>query len=78
VSSGVSRDATGWWLEAQIANGVLSPVVPAEGTFGVDFNFRDNDDNNNPSLTTVYAWSDPERSGSFPNMIPNRWGRAVG
>ena len=56
---------------------MLSPALPASGSFGLDFNFRDNDENNWPDRSTVYTWSDPERSGSFPSKIPDRWGRGV-
>ena len=76
VQSAVSTDGTGWWLEVQIDKDVLNPGLPAEGRFGVDFNFRDNDNNNDPNLSTVYTWSDFEQSGSFPSKIPDRWGDA--
>lgn len=77
VASAVARNASGWWLEVSIDKRVLSPAIPASGPFGVDFNFRDNDENNRPDRTTVYSWSDFERSASFPSKIPDRWGRAV-
>ncbi len=75
VASAVSRNASGWWLEAAVEKSVLSPAL--SDSIGVDFNFRDNDENNRPDRTTVYTWSDPERSASFPSKIPDRWGRAV-
>ncbi|HLE21079.1 MAG TPA: DUF4038 domain-containing protein [Vicinamibacteria bacterium] len=77
VASAVSRDDSGFWIEIAIDKGVLSPAIPASGSFGADFNFRDNDENNRPDKSTVYTWSDPERSANFPSKIPDRWGRAV-
>ena len=41
----------------------------------IDFDFRDNDNNNDAAFTTVCGWSDPEVSASFPTKIPNRWGK---
>jgi len=76
TTSAVSRDTTGFWLEVRIEKAALSPGLGANGAFGIDFNFRDNDENNRPDATTVYTWSDVEQSGSFPSKIPNRWGRA--
>ncbi len=75
VTSAVSRNASGWWLEVSMDKSVLGPAI--SGSFGVDFNFRDNDENNRPDRTTVYTWSDSERSANFPSKIPDRWGRAV-
>jgi hypothetical protein len=75
VTSAVSRDSAGWWLEVRIDKAVLSPALPATGFVGLDLNFRDNDQNNRPQASTVYTWSDVEESGSFPSKIPNRWGR---
>jgi hypothetical protein len=75
VISAVTTDSTGWWLEVQILKSALAPAVTAVGTYGLDFNFRDNDGNNNPTMTTVCTWSDTERSGRFPSKIPNRWGQ---
>ncbi|MHC4674324.1 MAG: apiosidase-like domain-containing protein [Planctomycetota bacterium] len=77
VTSVVTTDGAGWWLEARISKSALDPDLPADGTVGVDFNFRDNDDSNNSSLTTVYTWADNEQSGGFPSKIPDRWGDAV-
>ena len=77
ITSAVSVDGTGWWLEVGIAKDALQPTVPMEGRIGVDFNFRDNDSDNDPSLSTVYTWSDSERSSRFPSKIPNRWGELV-
>jgi hypothetical protein len=74
VLSAVSLDATGWWLEVRIQKAALDPDLPALGSFGLDFNFRDNDDNNDPNTSTVYTWSDTEESGAFPSKIPDRWG----
>jgi hypothetical protein len=72
----VTSDADGWWLEVKLLKSALAPAVPLEGVVGLDFNFRDNDADNDPSLSTVYTWSDFERSGSFPSKIPDRWARA--
>ena len=47
--------------QVEIGKSILAPSLPAEGSIGVDFNFRDNDNNNDPNLTTVYTWSDFER-----------------
>jgi hypothetical protein len=77
VMSAVSRDGSGWWLEVAIDKAVLNPDLPANGVFGLDFNFRDNDAGNRPDASTVYTWSDTEESGSFPSKIPNRWGRGL-
>ena len=76
VRSATSRDASGWWLEVGIDKAALSPALPEAGSFRIDFNYRDNDGNNDPARTTVYTWSDGERSGSFPSKIPDRWGEA--
>jgi hypothetical protein len=76
VTSSVSTDANGWWLEVRITKSALDPDMPADGKFGIDFNFRDNDSNNTATLSTVYTWSDTEQSGSFPSKIPDRWGDA--
>jgi hypothetical protein len=73
VSSAVVRDSTGWWLEARISKSVLDPDIPANGTIGIDFNFRDNDNNGDTAKTTVYTWRDSSSDG-FPSKVPNRWG----
>jgi hypothetical protein len=75
VTSAVSTDASGWYLEVRIDKSALDPDIPDTGTFGVDFNYRDNDDSNNMSLTTIYSWSDDSGSG-FPSKIPDNWGDA--
>src|SRR2546429_6023192 len=68
----------GWWLEARIAKTALTPPLPsAGGTIGLDFNFRDNDNNNDPAQTTVYTWSDNSSGVSFPSKIPDKWGSAT-
>ncbi|MDO8587542.1 MAG: sugar-binding protein, partial [Armatimonadota bacterium] len=73
VTSAVVRDGTGWWLEARIAKSALDPDVPAAGnTVGVDFNFRDNDNNNDWGLSTVYDWSDTTYNGM--SKVPALWG----
>jgi hypothetical protein len=78
VTSAVARDATGWWLELRLSKTALSPRLPAAGgTFGLDFNFRDNDNNNDPSQTTVYAWNDSSSGPGFPSKIPDKWGSAT-
>ena len=74
--SAVTADSNGWWLEVKLLKSALSPELPLDGAIGLDFNFRDNDADNDPSLSTVYTWSDFERSGNFPSKIPERWGRA--
>ena len=74
VTSAVTTDATGWWLEVRLAKTAFSPAIPStSGTIGIDFNFRDNDNNNNPALTTVYAWHESSSDG-FPVKIPDHWG----
>jgi len=80
VQSAVVRDAAGFWLEVAVDKRALAPDLPdlaTRGAISVDFNFRDNDEGNRPDRTTVYSWSDPERSGAFPSKIPDRWGRIV-
>ncbi len=74
VTSAVTTDSAGWWMEVRIAKNALSPAIPAGGTIGVEFALRDNDSNNNAALTTLYSWHDPEISASFPTRIPDRWG----
>jgi hypothetical protein len=47
VTSAVTRDAGGWWLEVRIAKAALNPAIPpSAGTIGFDFTARDNDANN--------------------------------
>lgn len=77
VNSAVVRDASGWWLEVRIAKAALDPDMPLAGTIGADFNFRDNDNNNDPALSTVYCWGDNTVSGGFPSKIPDKWGDVV-
>ena len=78
VTSAVARDSSGWWLEMRIAKSALSPALPAAGgTFGLDFNFRDNDNNNDPSQTSVYTWSDNASGAGFPSKVPDKWGTAT-
>ncbi len=77
VTSAVTTDGTGWWLEVRITKSALDPDMPASGTFGVDFAFRDNDSNGSPTLSTMYAWSDNTSGSGFPTKIPNKWGDAV-
>lgn len=74
VMSSVRRDATGWWLEARIDKSVLDPDIPAIGTIGIDFNFRDNDNENDMTRTTVYSWADLASGTNFPSKIPSHWG----
>ncbi|MDO8585409.1 MAG: sugar-binding protein [Armatimonadota bacterium] len=73
LTSAVVRDATGWWLEARLAKSALDPDVPGTGAIGIDFNFRDNDNNNDSALTTVYTWTESSNDG-FPSKVPDRWG----
>jgi hypothetical protein len=73
VTSAVVRDGTGWWLEARITKTALDPDTAVGDTVGLDFNFRDNDNNNDAALTTVYTWNDSSYQG-FPSKIPNNWG----
>jgi hypothetical protein len=78
VTSAVTRDASGWWLEARIAKTALDPdLLSAGATFGIDFNFHDNDNNNDTSQTTVYTWSDNVSGAGFPSKIPDKWGTAI-
>jgi hypothetical protein len=78
VTSAVSTDSTGWWLEVRIAKTALSPVIPSiSGTIGLDFTFRDNDNNNDPAQTTVYSWTENLNGSGFPSKIPDHWGKLV-
>ena len=82
VTSAVSRDGTGWWLEVRIQKSALDPDIPGSGSSGVDFCFRDNDNPDatywwgHPSYSTMYSWSDNPSGASFPTKIPDRWGDA--
>ena len=77
VTSAVSLDHKGWWLEVRIDKSALDPDLPTVGTIGLDFNFRDNDANNDPNLSTVYSWADTEQSSKFPSKIPDRWAKGA-
>ena len=83
VTSAVARDATGWWLEARIDKNALDPDIPANGSFGVDFCFRDNDSPDainyagNPAQSTVYSWRDSAVAEGFPTKVPTAWGDAL-
>ena len=77
VTSAATRDPTGWWLEVEIQKGALTPGLPASGSIGLDFNFRDNDADNAPGSTTVYTWSDTSSGGGFPSKVPDRWAEAL-
>jgi hypothetical protein len=77
VTSAVTTSGSGWMLEVRIDKTVADPDVPADGTFGVDFNVRDNDNGNDPNLTSIYSWRDPYHEGaSFacPTKRPKNWG----
>jgi len=76
LTSAVTRDGTGWWLEVRITKSALDPALPAAGIFGIDFNFRDNDNDNDATQTTVYTWSDPSSGDGFPSKVPDRWAHA--
>jgi len=76
LTSAVTRDGTGWWLEVRITKSALDPALPAAGIFGIDFNFRDNDNDNDATQTTVYTWSDPSSGDGFPSKVPDRWAYA--
>ncbi|MDO8589593.1 MAG: sugar-binding protein [Armatimonadota bacterium] len=83
VTSAASSDASGYWIEVSIRKTELNPDMPAAGTFGVELCFRDNDSPDatyfygNPSVSTMYGWSDTVSGGSFPAKIPDRWGHAA-
>jgi len=80
VTSAVATSATGWTLEVRIDKAAIDPDLPAGGTFGLDFNFRDNDNNNDPALTSIYAWRDPYHEGSSfacPTKRPKNWGDTI-
>ena len=77
VTSAVIRDGTGWWLEVRITKTALDPDLPGVGTIGFDINCRDNDNNNDTALSTVYDWSDPTSGAVFPSKVPDRWGHCV-
>jgi len=72
VTSAVTTDSAGWWLEVRIAKNAMIPA--SGGTIGLDFTFRDNDNNNDVSRTTVYSWTDNVNSTGFPSKVPDRWG----
>ncbi len=75
VTSAVSIDATGWWLEVRIAKSVTNPPLPAEGVFGVSFFFRDYDGMNN---ATLYGWTaDYTGVPPFPSKIPANFGDVI-
>ncbi len=77
VTSVVTTDGTGWTLEVRIDKTVADPDVPADGVFGMDLNFRDNDSANEPSLTSIYSWRDPYHEGTSPacpTKRPKNWG----
>lgn len=77
VTSAVSVDATGWWLEVRIAKNATIPALPASGTFGLNINFRDQDaENGNEHLygwTNDYAVPYPV-SSRFPDKVPHNFG----
>jgi hypothetical protein len=77
VTTGSYEGYAGWWLEARILKTALNPAMPVNGTFSVDFNFRDNDNNNDPAQTTVYDWNDPTTGAGVPSKIPDNWADAV-
>ena len=83
VTSAVVRDGTGWWLEAKILKTAIDPDLPASGTFGVDFCFRDND---NPDgdhylgqpglLHDVLVARQSQRERASRTKVPDVWGDA--
>jgi hypothetical protein len=96
VQSAVTMTANGWLLEAGIDKSVFSPGLPSvlggvnnmnpEGpNYGIDFNFRDNDDpsmgggdrNTDNQYITVYDWADPYTGGAFPSKAAGSWGDVV-
>jgi hypothetical protein len=86
VQSAVTLTADGWLLEVGIAKSVLNPALPSilgpvndpqGNNYGLDLNFRDNDNDNDPALTTVYDWADPLSSGGFPSKNAGSWGDVV-
>jgi hypothetical protein len=78
VTSALVPVTGGWGVEVRIAKTALNPDMPAtSGDYGLDFNFRDNDNNNDPALTTVYTWADDAEPGGFPSKIPDNWGTCL-
>ncbi|MDO8682109.1 MAG: DUF4038 domain-containing protein [Armatimonadota bacterium] len=83
VTSSVVRDSTGWWAEVRIQKSATDPNMLANGIFGVDFAFRDNDNPDatyfygSPDASTMYGWSDNTIGAGFPSKIPDKWGDAV-
>jgi len=75
VTSALVPVTGGWGIEVRIAKSALNPDMPATaGDYGLDFNFRDNDNNNDLAQTTVYTWADDAEPGGFPSKIPDNWG----
>jgi hypothetical protein len=86
VHSVATRTANGWLLEVGIAKAVFNPALPAivgpvndpaGHNYGLELNFRDNDNNNDPTTTSVYDWADPLSSGGFPSKQAGSWGDLV-
>ena len=95
VSSAVTLTAGGWLLEVGIDKSVFSPGLPSVlggvnnadpygPNYGIDFNFRDNDDpsglgdrNTDGQYVTVYDWADPYSGGAFPSKNAGSWGDVV-
>ena len=73
VTSAVVRDATGWTLEVRITKSALDPDIPSSGSIGVDFGFRDNDNNNDLAQSSFYAWADPCSGTGYMTKIPQYW-----
>ena len=91
VTAVVATTETGWLVEVGVDKtvfavplpSILGPANDPEGNnFGIDFNFRDNDDpflvadeGGDTSFTTVYDWADPTSGGGFPSKQPGLWGQ---
>ncbi len=78
VTSALVSVTGGWGVEVRIAKNVLDPDIPSSsGDYGLDFNLRDNDNDNDVGLTTVYTWADDTEPAGFPSKIPDNWGTCM-
>ncbi len=75
VTSAVTTDATGWWLEVRLGKSATNPPLPADGIFGISIFYRDLDAQD---IKTLYGWtSDFNGQTPFPSKIPVNWGDVV-
>ena len=75
VRSAVSRHASGWWCELRIDMNALDPDLTGSGSFGLDFNFRDNDGGNRSREQRRYTrGAIPSNPGKLPEQDPEPLG----